>query len=383
MFLTGAVVFFDMLFFAALTPLLPHFAHALHLGKTGAGVLSAAYPAGAFVGAVPSGIVAARAGVKPTVIAGLTAVGACTVLFGLGTSAWQLDLARFCQGIASAFSWTGALTWLIAAAPTGRRGRLIGRTLGVAVAGSIFGPVLGGTASIAGQRGTFVTAGIASLALVAWAARTPGLPVATAQGPSRLMAAFLDRRIAAGAWLVLLPSILFGTLNVLAPLRLSALGFGAVAIGAVFLCCAALEAGWNIVLGRLSDRHGPAGLVRIVLLACAIVAVALPWTGSAWLLAALVVVAAVVFGSLFTPAFAILTHASEERGLELGYTFALINLAWAPGQTLGTAGGASLAHLSGDAAPYLLLAGLCLLTVAGPMRRRRDTSLEPVSRAAG
>ena len=43
--LTSAVVFVDTLFFAALTPLLPHYAHALHLGKAGAGVLAAAYPA--------------------------------------------------------------------------------------------------------------------------------------------------------------------------------------------------------------------------------------------------------------------------------------------------------------------------------------------------
>ena len=45
----------------------------LGLGKTGAGVLAAAYPAGVLVGAIPSGIVAARLGVKPTVIVGLTA----------------------------------------------------------------------------------------------------------------------------------------------------------------------------------------------------------------------------------------------------------------------------------------------------------------------
>ena len=78
--LTSAVVFFDTLFFAVLTPLLPHFADTFGLGKTGAGVLAAAYPAGAFVGAIPSGIVAARLGVKPTVIAGLSIVALCTAL---------------------------------------------------------------------------------------------------------------------------------------------------------------------------------------------------------------------------------------------------------------------------------------------------------------
>ena len=107
--LASAVVLVDTLFFAALTPLLPHYAHALGLGKAGAGVLAAAYPVGALVGSIPSGVVAARLGVKPTVLIGVTVVAATTVLFGFGAEAWQLDLARFTQGLASAFSWTGAL----------------------------------------------------------------------------------------------------------------------------------------------------------------------------------------------------------------------------------------------------------------------------------
>jgi MFS family permease len=62
--LTGAIVLVDTLFFAALTPLLPHYADRLHLGKGGAGLLAAAYPLGALFGSIPSGIVAARPGVK-------------------------------------------------------------------------------------------------------------------------------------------------------------------------------------------------------------------------------------------------------------------------------------------------------------------------------
>src|SRR6476659_5152784 len=97
LFLTGAIIFVDTLFFAALTPLLPHYADTLGLGKTGAGVLAAAYPAGAFLGAIPSGMVAARLGVKPTVLIGMTGVAVTTALFGFAESAWQLDVARFLQ----------------------------------------------------------------------------------------------------------------------------------------------------------------------------------------------------------------------------------------------------------------------------------------------
>jgi len=42
LYLASAIVFVDTLFFAALTPLLPHYAHELGLGKAGAGVLAAA-----------------------------------------------------------------------------------------------------------------------------------------------------------------------------------------------------------------------------------------------------------------------------------------------------------------------------------------------------
>ena len=166
-------MFVDTLFFAALTPLLPHYADELGLGKAGAGVLAAAYPAGCFFGGIPSGIVAARFGVKPTVLIGMSCVAVTTALFGFAQEAWQLDLARFVQGLASAFSWTGALAWLVAAAPAGRRGALIGQAFAAAVGGALFGPVLGGIASVAGSGKTFGVVALASLGIAAWAAATP------------------------------------------------------------------------------------------------------------------------------------------------------------------------------------------------------------------
>ena len=42
----------------------------------------------------------------------------------------------------------------------------------------------------------------------------------------------------------------------------------------------------------------------------------------------------------------LLTNRPEQRGLDYGYAFALINLAWAPGQTLGAAGGGAVAQAS-------------------------------------
>src|SRR5438270_150491 len=56
--LVSVLVFADTMLYAALTPLLPHFAHALHLAKSQAGALVAAYAIGALIGAVPGGLAA-------------------------------------------------------------------------------------------------------------------------------------------------------------------------------------------------------------------------------------------------------------------------------------------------------------------------------------
>lgn len=372
--LTGAVVFIDTVFFAALTPLLPHYAHALHLGKTGAGVLAASYPAGALVGALPSGLVAARVGVKPTVLVGLVVVAACTIGFGVADQAWQLDAARFAQGMASAFSWTGALAWLVAASPRDRRGALIGQAFAAAVAGALFGPVLGGVASVAGTGWTFGVVGLAELVLAAWTLTTHAGRPEEGQGPGPLLRSLREAPMLAGIWFVVLPALLFGTLGVLAPLRLSALGWGAVAIGATFLCGAGLEAVNNAWLGRVVDRRGTTPPILVGLAASVVVAALLPWPGRALLLALLVCLGGVAFGAFYTPGMTRLTHLAEERGLDHGYTFALVSLAWAPGQTLGAAGSAALAQATADAAPYLVLSALCALTLARLWRSRGSIS---------
>jgi MFS family permease len=361
--ITSAVVFVDTLFFAALTPLLPHYAHTLGLGKTGAGVLAAAYPAGAFAGAIPSGLVATRAGVKPTVVVGLALVSLCTILFALSGTGWELDLARFAQGVASAFAWTGAIGWLVAAAPAQRRGSLIGRAFAAAVVGALFGPVIGGIASFAGIGWTFGAVAVASLGLVVCAVATPAPRPMEPQGAGPLLRALGDRRVLGAFWFVFLPALLFGVLTVLAPLRLSVLGLGAVAIGAVFLCSAAFEAVNNVLVGHLSDRFGPLRPIAFALVGSIAVAALLPWPNEAFLLAPLVVCGGIAFGTFFTPGMTLLTNLAEERGLQYGWASALINLAWAPGQALGASGSGALAHATTDAVPYLALAGICALSL--------------------
>ena len=94
----------------------------------------------------------------------------------------------------------------------------------------------------------------------------------------------------------------------------------------------------------------------------------------AWVLAFLVVSAGFAFGSFWTPAMSLVTDAAEQTVLDYGYAFALVNIAWAPGQAGGSAIGGALASATTDAVPYVALAAICLLTLAA-LLRYRDTAV--------
>src|SRR3984957_14083048 len=130
--LVCALVGVDTIFFSALTPLLPHYAAAAGLSKAGAGLLTAAYPAGTLIGALPSGALVARLGDRTGAVLGLTLMAAATLTFGWSTTPALLDAARFVQGLGGACTWTAALSWLATAAPEGRRGEPLGAALGAA-----------------------------------------------------------------------------------------------------------------------------------------------------------------------------------------------------------------------------------------------------------
>lgn len=293
--LVGAIVFVDTMFFAALTPLLPQYADELGLSKAGAGLLAASYALGALVGGIPGGISAARFGVRPTVLVGLTGMAVTTATFGFADSIWLLDTARFLQGVASSFSWTASLAWLVAAAAPERRGETIGAAMGAAIVGALFGPVLGGVASVTGTGPAFASVAVFATVLGVAAWRTPAYTPEHPQPFSRLVGALRDRGVVASIWFVLVPALLFGALNVLGPLRLDVLGLSALAIGATWLIAASFEAALSPLIGRFSDRRGRLAPLRVGLIASAVATAVLPWLDRGWLLAAGIVLAACAF----------------------------------------------------------------------------------------
>jgi MFS family permease len=375
--LVAALVFVDTMLYAALTPLLPHFAHTLHLSKAGAGVLVAAYAAGALVGGLPGGAAAARLGAQRAVLVGLTLMGFASLGFAFVHGFWPLFAARFLQGAGSAFTWAGAFAWLLAAAPRERRGEMIGTAMGAAVFGALFGPVVGAAAALVGRDVVFTALAGLAVVLAVWTLRLDPIPPEV-PSLSAMARALRNNVFVGGLVLMALPSFLFGVLSTLAPLHLSAAGWGAAAIGAVWLVGAALETVISPVAGRVLDRRGVLAPIQIALAAGVAVSVGLAVGPRPFAYVPLVIAAGGAYGALFTPAFALIAEGAERSRLAQGMAFGLMNAAWATGALIGPAAGGAVAEVSGDVVPYLVSAGLCATALAAVRHaRHRRFAAEP------
>ena len=119
----------------------------------------------------------------------------------------------------------------------------------------------------------------------------------------------------------------------------------------------------NPLLGRFSDRVGRLLPIRVAPGASVVVAVALAvhlerrsslcsWRCRRQLRQPL------------HAGLSLTSHRAEAAGLAQGLAFGVMNTAWAFGEVVGPSAGGALADSYRDAAPYLVGAGLCAITLA-------------------
>jgi MFS family permease len=364
LWLASAMIFFDVAFFAAIAPLLPDYVDQLGLSKAEAGVLSASYAAGTLLASLPAGFVASRVGPRRSVICGLLLLGVSSLVFGLVDEIGLLDAARFTQGIAGALIWAGALTWLITSSPEESRGQVIGTALGTAVAGALLGPVIGAVAASVGTGPVFGSVLVISLALAFAASRLPEVRAPERQSLREVTATLFSKPIFNGVVFVAVPSVMFGAIEVLVPLRIDSLGGGHGVIAAGFIAGAALEATLAPMAGRLSDRVGRRMPYVSGLTICAVAMVAVALTQTLGGVLAALIVTSLGAGLCFAPALTLLSDIAEASNLHQGFAAGLSNMAWASGQVVGGVGGGVVASRTGYAAPSIAISVLLLVTVA-------------------
>lgn len=368
--LVSAIVFVDTSFYAAITPLLPYYADHEHLTKASAGILAGSYPAGTLVASLPSGALAARVGPRPLLVGGLALLAVTSVTFGLAHSIALLDAARFMQGVGGALSWTGGMGWLSGVAPPERRGAMLGTAMGAATGGALLGPVLGAVARGAGTGPTFGAVGAAAAVMLVLAVAFRGRDPERSDSVSGMRTAFAQRTVRFGLWLVVCTALLFGTLNVLLPLRLDRAGASGAVIALVWLVASALETVVTPATGRIADRRGWTGIARFGLIAGALVLLSASATRAEGALIAVGVLSGPLIGALWTPGLVLLGTGSDEARVDHTYAFALMNLAWAAAQTVASAGGGALAHATSDAVPLATAAAVALASALVVTRSR-------------
>jgi MFS family permease len=300
-------------------------------------------------------------------------MGLASLGFAFAHGFWPLVGARLLQGTASGFTWAGSFAWLLAAAPRDRRGELIGTALGAAVFGALFGPVVGAVAALIGRAAVFSALAGLSVVLGAWTLRIDSIPPESPSFPA-VRRALRDERFRGGLALMMLPALLWGVLTVLAPLRLADAGWGAAAIGAVWLVGAGLETAVSPITGRMLDRRGIVPPVQIALAASAVFSLGLAFSPRPLIYVPLLTVASGAYGALFTPAFALIADGAERSGLPQGMAFGLMNAAWASGALAGPAVGGAVADATGDVAPFVAAAVLCAAAFAAVQRTWHRTT---------
>ncbi len=312
-------------------------------------------------------------------IVGLLMLGCASLVFGLVDQILLLDAARFVQGMSGALIWSGAMTWLIVTAPDESRGSVIGTALGTAVAGALLGPALGAAAASIGTGVIFGSVLLLAGGLAYAASRLEEVHPTERQTLAEVWRTMTSRPVIDATIFVTAPSMMFGAIEVLVPLRIDSLGGGHGVIAAGFIAGAGLEAVLAPIAGRIADRAGARlpYVLGLTICAAAMVGIALA-TALGSVLAGLIATS-LGAGLCFAPALTLLSEVAESTGLHQGFAAGLSNMAWASGQVLGGIGGGAIASLTGDTAPSVAIAAILAGTVFYAFHSLRPA---PAARAA-
>jgi MFS family permease len=204
---------------------------------------------------------------------------------------------------------------------------------------------------------------VIALALAYVASRFPDTVVRENQPLREVVRCMVDRPLVEAAVFVSSPSLMFGAIDVLLPLRVHVLGGGGGVIAIGFIGGAAIESVLAPVAGRMSDRVGRRAPYVLGMAICAVSMVAFAIAGSLAAVIFALLLTSLGSGFCFAPAMTLISDAADASGLHQGYAVAVTNMAWAAAQVLGGIAGAAIAGVTGDGVPSIGIAVLLVLTI--------------------
>jgi len=271
-----------------ISPVLPQYALSFSIPVALVGWAISAFALARVVTDIPAGLLADRFGRKKIMIVGLVLIILSATGAGLAdTYAW-LIFARVVGGIGSALYMTAGITWVVQVTAGKARGRYMSMYTGLVLAGTIFGPTIGGyTAARFGLNAPFFA--WAALGVAGLIATIPlKEPADSAQAErSRIhvediLSVFKNRPFMLVNCAVLALFFLrIGVRSTLVPLFASLnLGLSEDRIGILLTVAAVATVACTFPAGWLSDRVGRKRPVMACLFLSGIVVLFVPSQGS-------------------------------------------------------------------------------------------------------
>jgi MFS transporter, DHA1 family, solute carrier family 18 (vesicular amine transporter), member 1/2 len=338
-------LFMDYLVYGLLIPLTPY-SPAQATGEQQMGLLYGGYSVGVLVATPLFGYLGDRIGCRRPMIWGVVLSATALAKFCFAPHFYVLLIGRLLQGAAAAATWTAGLA-LIAEHYPERRVETMGYALIGSTAGSLLGPLLGGSLyEVGGYSLPFAATGVlvavGAGACVLLLPRDEGVP----QESPDIRSLLLDKSVLVAAAAVALAAIGWGIIEPLLPVQLIRSAMTPAMIGLIFTAgsiaygLSAPLVGW--VSNRLPIRAVIAG-------GTAAMAIAPPFLslGNGGIPAAIgLCVVSVCYAFMLNPTSAELGNAVDRRGLTCyAAVYAIYNIAYAVGQ-MAASGFASAASAS-------------------------------------
>jgi MFS transporter, DHA1 family, solute carrier family 18 (vesicular amine transporter), member 1/2 len=366
-------VFMDYFIYGLIVPLTPY-SSAGTLSENHMALLYGSYAAGVLLATPLFGYLGDRFGCKRPMLIGVALSAVATLLFWSASGYVPLIVARLFQGAASAATWIAGLA-LIAEHYPAKRVEMIGFALMGSTAGSLIGPILGGTLLEFGGYGLpFIVTG--GLVAIDAAMRVFLLPAGKAQtGASPDWRALLtDRAILVPALAVVLAALGWGIVEPLLPGQFDQKGATPTAIGAIFTIATIAYGLCAPLVGWVSE-HVP--IKRVIAGGVVGMAVTLPLLGvtqGILLTGAALCLVSIAFAFALNPTSAELGNAVDRRGLSCyAAVYAVYNIAYSIGMIATNALAASAASSLGF--QQVLLCASAALLVCVPLLLLKDEPL--------
>jgi DHA1 family solute carrier family 18 vesicular amine transporter 1/2 len=356
----GFAFFMDYFIYGMVVPLTP-FSPAGAMSEAKMALLYGSYALGVFCATPIFGYFSDRLGYRRAMLIGVALSAIATVLFWSAGGFPPLLLARLFQGAASAATWTAGLA-LIAEQYPANRVTMMGYALVGSTAGSVLGPMVGGSLFEFGGYGLpfIVTSGLVVIDATMRALLIPASHARSGTSPD-LRALLTDKGVLIASLAVVLAAFGWGIIEPILPGYLDRLGATPGSIGLIFTI-ATIAYGLSAPVVSWTSNRMP--IKRVIAVGVLGMAITLPLLGlmpSIRLTGGALCLVSVAFAFALNPTSAELGNAVDRRGLSCyAAVYAVYNIAYSLGMmATNTFAAVAARHLG--FLPILICASAALL----------------------